>query len=67
MSNNNSSSSSSGIGVLGVTQIVFIILKLVNVVDWTWVQVFIPTFISVGITVLALVVVGIEYFFSNRY
>lgn len=67
MSNNNSSSSSSGIGVLGVTQIVFIILKLVNVVDWTWVQVFIPTFISVGITVLALVVVGIAYFFSNRY
>lgn len=50
-----SNNSSSGVGVLGVLQIIFIVLKCIGVIDWTWVQVFIPTFISIGITTLAII------------
>ena len=54
---NNKNNSSGGIGVLGVLQIIFIVLKCVGVIDWTWVQVFIPTFISLGLTGLAIVII----------
>lgn len=49
--NNNSTS---GIGILGLLQVAFIILKVCNVITWSWVAVFIPTFIYFGI--IALVV-----------
>ena len=35
-----------GIGILTVVQIVFIILKLTNLVDWSWWIVFWPSWIS---------------------
>lgn len=53
MTTNNSSG---GIGVLGVLQIIFIVLKCIGVINLTWVQVFIPTFVSVGLTALAIVI-----------
>jgi len=37
--------SSSGIGFCGVLQIVFIVLKLLNLVNWSWFKVFLPTII----------------------
>jgi hypothetical protein len=46
---NKNNHASGGIGVLGVLQIIFIVLKCLNLIDWTWVQVFIPTFISLGL------------------
>ena len=39
---NNSSSSSSGIGVLSVLGIVFVVLKLVGVINWSWWYVTMP-------------------------
>ncbi|MFA4900876.1 MAG: hypothetical protein WC563_15265 [Brevundimonas sp.] len=36
MSNNNSSSQSGGIGLAGLTFIVFLVLKLCHVIDWSW-------------------------------
>lgn len=52
-----SNNSSSGVGVLGVLQIIFIVLKCADLIDWTWLQVFIPTFISLGLTALAIVII----------
>ena len=54
MKNNNSSS---GLGVMGVLQIIFIVLKCMGLTDFTWVQVFIPTFISLGLAALAIIVI----------
>lgn len=31
-----SSSSNSGIGIFGMTFIVFLVLKLIDVIDWSW-------------------------------
>lgn len=54
---NNKNNNSSGLDVLGVLQIVFLVLKLTGLITWSWVLVLIPLWISLGI--LALVVVAV--------
>ena len=56
-SSNNNNSSSSGMGLLGVLQVIFIVLKCLNLVSWTWVQVFIPTFISLGLLLIVILAI----------
>lgn len=41
-------------GILEILQIVFIILKLCNVVNWSWKVVLIPLWIAIGLTGLYL-------------
>jgi len=48
-----SNSSNSGIGVLGLLGIAFVILKLTNVIDWSWWWVTLPFW--GGIAVVAIV------------
>ena len=50
-----SENNGSGIGFLGVLQIIFIVLKLCNVLQWSWWMVFIPAYISAGLTVILIV------------
>jgi uncharacterized membrane protein YdbT with pleckstrin-like domain len=50
----NSSSSSGGIGFTGLLTIVFIVLKLTKVIDWSWWWVLSPVWISIGIVVVIL-------------
>lgn len=47
-------SNNSGIGFFGLLQIAFIILKLCKVIKWSWIWVFIPTYIWVVITVVII-------------
>lgn len=64
MSNKRNSSSSSGIGILGVLQIVFLVLKLTGLITWSWAVVLIPLWISLGILVIFLIcvfVVALHY------
>lgn len=51
MNNNNNNSSSGGIGFTGLLTIVFIILKLCNVISWSWWWVLSPLWIGLIITV----------------
>lgn len=37
-------------------QIAFIVLKLCNVINWSWVLVMLPLIISVGLNVLLLII-----------
>ena len=53
------SGSSSGIGFCGMLTIVFVVLKLVGVIDWKWVWVLCPLWISA-----ALVVIGIAIYIA---
>lgn len=54
---NTSSSSSGGIGFAGLLTIVFITLKLTGYIDWSWLWVLAPLWISIAITIVILVVV----------
>jgi len=61
MSNNNSSG---GIGLAGALAIVFITLKLVDVIDWSWWWVLSPIWIPWGIVLAILVLAGIVKLFD---
>ena len=62
---NNSSynTSSGGMSMMSVLQLIFIVIKLIGAVDWSWGTVFIPTWISLGLVVL----VAIVSFIINKY
>lgn len=64
-----SDSSSTGMSLLGVLQVVFIVLKLCGLIDWTWKVVLIPLWIELGLLaiVCAIVVGESVYRYSKRY
>ena len=53
--NNNNNSANGGIGFVGVLTIAFIILKLIGVINWSWLWVLSPTWIT-ALLVIALIV-----------
>lgn len=55
-SKHHTSSSSSGIGILGVLQIIFIVLKCLDLITWPWKVVLIPLWIDLGIIALVLLI-----------
>jgi hypothetical protein len=58
-----SSSSSSGIGFAGLLTIVFITLKLLGKIDWSWWWVLSPLWGSVALLILVfLVLLAVGYF-----
>lgn len=57
--NISSSSKSSGIGFIGALTIAFIILKLLNIIKWSWLWVLSPLWISTALVVLLIIVLFI--------
>ena len=54
---------SNGIGVGTVLTLIFVVLKLVGTIDWSWWWVLSPTLIPIGLTLvvlLVLVLVGLK-------
>jgi uncharacterized protein (DUF2062 family) len=62
----NNNDSSGGLGALGVLQIIFIVLKCLDLVDWTWTQVFIPTFIGGALLAIATIVLFVILWRENK-
>ena len=64
---NNSSSSTSrasasgGVGFIGLLTIAFIVLKLCHIIEWSWVWVLSPLWITGGLVVLILIVLLIFF------
>jgi hypothetical protein len=59
------SKSSGGIGFLGLLTIVFITLKLCNVIDWSWWWVLSPTTIPLAIGIsLLLIAIFLKIYFK---
>jgi hypothetical protein len=60
-----------GIGIVGVLTILFVTLKLLNVITWSWWWVLSPLWISFGLSILgliglALVVLIVAAFASSK-
>lgn len=64
MASSSSSSSSGGIGFVGLLTILFIALKLTDVITWSWWWVLSPLWISAAIT--AAILLGVLAFAANR-
>ncbi len=54
-----SKSSESGYGLTGILQIIFIVLKLTNNIQWSWLWVFSPIWISAAFVGFVLAFVGL--------
>lgn len=60
--NDNNKSGGAGIGFTGLLTLVFIVLKLTHVINWSWVWVLSPIWITTGIVlfiILALILLKI--------
>ena len=64
MSNNSSNKTtvSGGIGFSGLLTIVFIVLKLCGVIDWSWIWVLAPMWVSIALCVAIILIVAIFSF-----
>lgn len=49
------------VGFLGLLQIVFIVLKVLNKISWSWWMVFIPLYIEVALIAIIFIVYGINF------
>lgn len=56
MSDYNTNSSSGGIGFFGLLTIVFIVLKLTNVINWSWLWVLAPIWMPIALLILGFFV-----------
>jgi hypothetical protein len=59
MDNRNSGAAGGGITLSGLTFIVFLVLKLCNVIDWSWWWVTAPLWIpfAIGVAILLIIVI----------
>lgn len=57
-----SSSSSGGIGFVGLLTVAFIVLKLTGYIDWPWIWVLSPIWISICLVIaILLIVLGVVF------
>ena len=59
-----SSSAGGGIGLSGAVFIVFLVLKLTEVIDWSWWWVTAPLWLPLAITLVVLLVMGVIAMFA---
>ena len=52
---------SSGLGILAVLQIVFLVLKLTRLIDWSWWLVLVPLWVDIGFGLLFIILALIIY------
>lgn len=57
MSSNNNNTASGGIGFTGLLTVAFIVLKLTGVIDWSWLWVLSPVWITALIAIAILLIV----------
>lgn len=56
---NTSSNNSGGVGICGVMFIVFLVLKLVGTIDWSWWWITSPLWIPFGVLLIVMGLIGI--------
>ena len=63
--NEKKSAGAGGIGVTGLLQVAFIVLKLCGVIKWSWWWVLAPTWI--GLALALIIIVGIAVVYSKGW
>lgn len=66
MKENKSISISIGGGFSGLLTIAFIVLKLCNVIDWPWIWVLSPLWISFALFLVIVAVIALVVFIKSR-
>ena len=55
-----------GIGLGTVLFIVFLVLKLIGEINWSWWWVSSPLWIPLAVAVIGFIILGISYFIENK-
>jgi hypothetical protein len=63
---NKNNASSGGLGLTGVLTVVFVVLKLIGVIDWSWWWVLSPLWIDLILCVIFIVGLAIYYAHENK-
>ena len=66
MMENKSTTTVSGIGFSGLLTIVFIVLKLIGVINWRWIWVLSPIWISIVLTIILIISFAFMEWWINR-
>lgn len=61
--NDSNNSRDSGIGVLGLLGVAFVVLKLTGFIDWSWWWVTLPFWGGAALVLLILAIIGLIYMF----
>lgn len=61
-----SNNSSGGIGFVGMLTILFVGLKLADIIDWSWFWVLSPVIFVIGFVFVIMVLVGFRLLNKNR-
>lgn len=68
MSKNYETTRTGGVGLCGLLFITFLVLKLINVISWSWWWITAPLWGPLAlITLILLVIIGIGVFKDNTY
>lgn len=60
--------SSSGLGLCSVLTIIFVVLKLLGVINWSWLWVLCPIWIDLLLTIVVLIIFAIiDWHFRNKH
>jgi len=62
----NNNTNKSGIGFIGLLTIAFITLKLLGKITWSWIWVLSPIWITTGIVVVIIVVLGVTTYMLKK-
>ncbi len=62
----NNNSSSGGLGLGAVLTVVFVVLKLCGLIDWSWWWVLSPMWISIGLDLIIIFAIVIYYKIDER-
>ena len=60
-----SKNKSGGLGITSVLLIIFIVLKLVGVINWSWWVVLIPLWINLAVIIICLAILGVASLCKN--
>lgn len=66
MMENKSTTTVSGIGFSGLLTIVFIVLKLIGVINWSWIWVLSPIWISAALAILLVIIFILIELWADR-
>ena len=55
-----------GLGIIGVLTIVLIVLKLLHIIEWSWMLVFLPAFIGLALKILLIIIAILVVFLGTK-
>lgn len=64
--NTNKGRAKGGLGIVGALTIIFIVLKLTGLINWSWIWVLSPLWISVCLCVILLLVFSFSNYLDSR-